>query len=79
MNISISKTNDIKLEKKDVENIKSEKDLVTLTENFGIAFLKLANYCADKVKDPYSREQCKIAMDNIGYRLLDSVERHGGR
>ena len=77
MKISVTDKNDIVLEKDDVANIKSEKDLAVLTENVGILFLKLANYSMDKVKDPYTRESCKTAMDNIACYLMSSVEKHG--
>lgn len=76
MKLSVTNKNDIVLEKDDVTNIKSEKDLAVLTENVGILFLKLANYSIDKIKDPYTREGCMTAMDNVAHYLMSSVEKH---
>lgn len=77
MRISVTDKNDIVLEKDDIANIKSERDLAVFTENIGILFLKLANYSMDKIKEPYTRESCRIAMDNLACYLMSSVEKYG--
>lgn len=77
MEVSISKRHDIKLNKAELESLKTVNEYMVFLENMGFLFIKLCNY-SDKFELTPEIKRHKINMErNIGSYLLQRNEGYG--
>lgn len=71
MNISITKLHDIKLDKKEIEEITNADEYMVFLENMAFLFTKLCNY-SDKLELSPEQKRYRSNMErNLGYYLLN--------
>lgn len=70
MNVSITKLHDIKLDKKEIEGIKSADGYMVFLENMAFLFTKLCNY-SDSLELTVEQKRYRSNMErNLAYYLL---------
>lgn len=70
MNISITKLHDIKLDKKEIEEITNADEYMVFLKNMAFLFTKLCNY-SDKLELSPEQKRYRSNMErNLGYYLL---------
>ena len=70
MNISITKLHDIKLDKNEIEEIKSADEYMVFLENMAFLFTKLCNY-SDSLELTAEQKRYRSNMErNLAYYLL---------
>lgn len=76
MNISVKNVHDIRLDKQDLQNIKTAEDYTTFIENMGFLFVKLLNYGDTLPLSPEEKRKLGRIARNTGTFLLREAESH---
>lgn len=71
MKISVTRHNDIHIEKDDLREINTPENLITFIENTGIFFVKLSNYADGLEMNDYQRNQLNNIKRNAARVLFE--------